>query len=568
MVKHTPLLLVIMDGFGVAAPAPDNAVTNAAMPNWRGLLAQYPVTLLHASEQYVGLPKGQMGNSEVGHMNIGGGRQVLQELPRINESIKADDWDKKPQFQNFVARIGGVAHVIGMLSRGGVHGHIDHVVYAAKKLVQSGKKVAVHFITDGRDTAPQSALANWVNVKAAWKKELQSGAIKIATITGRYYAMDRDNNWNRTEQAFQAMVHGVDNKAKLPSRSKETFTGKNSPDLIEPISRTIEQAINHAYANNLTDEFLLPTVLTDNDDIYYQGMRAEDGVLFCNFRADRMRQLASSMVMPNFTQFKRSRAGAILTLPQVFLGMTPYETELNKKLPILFDKQEMVDTCGQVLANHGLRQLRIAETEKYAHVTFFFNGGRELPYAKEDRILIPSPKVATYDLKPEMSAHAVCAQVVQSLENNQHDVIILNFANADMVGHSGLLQPSIKALETLDLCLGQLYHSIKKQNGAMVVTADHGNIESLYDKTTKQPNTAHTLNPVPFLVMAHGVTHKNLLGAESLQPTNPNQNRNADVMQLLTKLPVVGALCDIAPTLLWLLGLPQPKAMTGQSLLT
>ncbi len=525
---NLPLLLVILDGFGLrdaphdSAPnnTEDNAIAQANMPCWQGLCKKYPLAKLQASESFVGLPEGQMGNSEVGHMNIGSGRVILQELPRITKSCADGSLEKIPTFQKMLdtaKQHNGAVHVVGLLSKGGVHGHQDHMAHVANYLAEHKITSYLHFITDGRDTAPRSAKEFWKDWQASQSPAAQTNQhVKPATVTGRYFAMDRDKNWQRTEQAFHAMVHGV-----APQHADNVLL-----------------AIDAAYQANINDEFITPTVI-DN----YAGMKKGDVVLFMNFRADRARQLSLALVDDDFAFFKRDHQDKKFFKPSMMVGLVEYSKTLSQHMGLLFGKELFEQTMGEVLAAHQLRQLRIAETEKYAHVTFFFNGGREEPYPREDRIMIPSPKVATYDLKPEMSAVEVTDAVVDSITHNKHDVIILNYANADMVGHSGLMPPAVKALEVLDTCLARLTHAMEEKNGTMIITADHGNIETMFDKKTNQPNTAHTLNLVPCMLVGDEKQWQDY----KLRPT--------------------GKLADIAPTMLTLLGIEQPAAMTGSSLL-
>ncbi|MDI9313243.1 MAG: 2,3-bisphosphoglycerate-independent phosphoglycerate mutase [Hydrotalea sp.] len=519
--KNTPLLLVILDGFGLRDDAPekqpDNAVAMAKMPCWRQLLQTYPMAKLDASEELVGLPHGQMGNSEVGHMNIGAGRVVMQELPRISQGFADGSFQQNPVWQELIATARqnkSRVHVIGLLSRGGVHGYQDHMAQVANLLAAEHISGWLHFITDGRDTAPQSAKRFWQDFQAL--TPTINDLVKPATLIGRYFAMDRDKNWQRTARAFAAIAHAVaDNHAD-----------------------NVMAAVDHSYQQNINDEFIEPTIIDG-----YDGVKAGDVVLFMNFRADRARQLSTSLVEDDFNFFPRDNGDKKFIKPDMMAGLVEYSKNLSQKMAVLFAKEQFQETFGAVVAAHDLRQLRIAETEKYAHVTFFFNGGREEPYPKEDRILIPSPKVATYDLQPEMSAEAVTMAVLDSIDHKKHDVIILNYANADMVGHSGLMAPAVKALEKLDECLARLKTAIEKQQGIMIITADHGNIETMFDKTTNQPNTAHTLNLVPFML----VGDQQQWGNYQLSPR--------------------GKLADIAPTMLTLLGIAKPAAMTGVSLL-
>ncbi|HXV23265.1 MAG TPA: 2,3-bisphosphoglycerate-independent phosphoglycerate mutase [Alphaproteobacteria bacterium] len=504
-----PVVLCILDGWGVGKEGPDNAIALADAANWARFLANSPHALLDASEHEVGLPAGQMGNSEVGHMNIGGGRVVMQELPRIDRAIQEDALRKNPALVEFIARLkssGGACHLMGLLSPGGVHSHQAHLASLANILVAAGVPVRVHAFLDGRDTPPSSArgyLKQFLSDVA-----ISSDDVRIATISGRYYAMDRDKRWERIALAYRAMVLGKGEKARHPLA-----------------------ALDAAYARGETDEFVKPTVITG-----FAGISDGDGVLMGNFRADRAREILLALVDPEFTGFARPRTIRFAAA----LGMVSYSERLNRTLAVLFPPQDMADTLGEVVAKAGLKQLRIAETEKYAHVTFFFNGGEEREFPGETRILVPSPKIATYDLKPEMSALEVTDRLVEAIGSGAYDFIVVNYANTDMVGHTGDLGAAIKAVEAVDHCLGRLAEAVGRAGGVLLITADHGNAEMMRDHTTGQAHTAHTLNPVP-VVLIHGP---------------------AAVTRLSD-----GRLADIAPTVLSLLGLPQPEAMTGRSLL-
>jgi len=476
--RPRPVVLCILDGWGVRTERADNAILQANTPNWDRFMKGSPHAQLQASELFVGLPKGQMGNSEVGHMNLGAGRVVLQDLPRIDQAIADGSLAKSPALTGFIAALkqsGGAAHLMGLMSPGGVHSHQDHLAALARLLDAAGIPVKVHAFLDGRDTPPKSAgeyLAKFSADTAGLKR------VSVATVTGRYFAMDRDKRWDRVAKAYSALVEGQGEQA-----------------------RDSQAAVRQAYAAGKTDEFVPPTVIGD-----YAGMRDGDGVLCGNFRADRVREILAALLDPAFSGFERGRVARFAAA----LGLTEYSTELNRFVQTVFPPEDLADTFGEVVSRAGLTQLRIAETEKYAHVTFFFNGGREAEFPGESRILVPSPKVATYDLKPEMSAPEVTDQLVAAIDAGRFDVIIVNYANTDMVGHSGDIGAAIKAVEAVDRSLGR-------------------------------PHTAHTLNPVPLLLV----------------------NPPAQAAGLRD-----GRLADIAPTLLALLGLRQPAAMTGRPLVS
>jgi 2,3-bisphosphoglycerate-independent phosphoglycerate mutase len=471
-------------------------------------MRRWPHAQLNASEHYVGLPDGQMGNSEVGHTNIGAGRVVIQDLPRIDKALAEGKVASLPTLQEFIAKLkqsGGTAHVMGLVSPGGVHSHQHQIAALATIVSDAGVPVAVHAFLDGRDTPPQSA--------AGYLKQFQRdvaghGAIQIATVTGRYYAMDRDKRWDRVAKAYAALTAAA---------------GEHADDPVK--------AVEAAYARGETDEFVLPTAIGD-----YRGIKDGDGVFFANFRADRIREIAAALLDPDFPGFPRDKHIAFAAA----LGLVEYSTELNRFMATLFPPQDLSGTFGEIVSNAGMTQLRIAETEKYAHVTFFFNGGRETVFPGEERILVPSPKVATYDQQPEMSAPEVTDKVVAAIRSGRFDVMVLNYANTDMVGHTGKLDAAMKAVETVDACLGRLAEAVEKAGGTLVITADHGNAEMMRDPETGEPHTAHTLNPVPFVVV-------NPPGAVARVEN--------------------GRLADVAPTLLDLLGLPKPAAMTGHSLI-
>ncbi|MDP4160728.1 MAG: 2,3-bisphosphoglycerate-independent phosphoglycerate mutase [Bacillota bacterium] len=512
MEASKPLLLMILDGWGCREATEGNALAQAELPNFRRLLNTYPHTALQASGEGVGLPDGQMGNSEVGHLNLGAGRVVYQELTRIFKAI-----NDKTIFKNSVLleamdharRQNKAFHLVGLLSDGGVHSHIKHL-YALLEMAKKQKleKVFVHAILDGRDVLPQSAKQYIAELEG---KIMELGVGKIASVSGRYYVMDRDKRWERLEKGYQALVYGE---------------GKRAAGALA--------AVELSYDVRVTDEFVLPTVIVDNEGNPVGKIQEGDSVLFYNFRSDRAREISHALVDEEFPGFERPNR------PHVhYVCMTDYDETLT--VPVAFPQQNLENTLGEVLSDCGLKQLRIAETEKYAHVTFFFNGGLEEPYPGEERILIPSPKVATYNLQPEMSAREVTQKLIEALRTAAYDVIILNFANPDMVGHTGVFEATVKAVETVDQCLGDIYGELQKMNATLLVTADHGNAEEKVDPETKLPLTAHSTNKVPFI-----------LANDSLK------NR---------KLRDGGALCDVAPTILELLQIPIPKEMTGKSLL-
>ena len=505
MAHPKPVMLVVLDGWGWREDAADNAVAAAHTPAFDALWATCPHAFLRTSGRDVGLPEGQMGNSEVGHLNLGAGRVVMQDLPRIDTAVENGTLAAMAPLIAFVSALkqsGGACHLMGLLSPGGVHSHQDHAVALARVLTASGIPVAIHAWTDGRDTAPRYAPEFLRRFEAA----LPPGA-RIATVTGRYFAMDRDNRWERVEKAWRAIVLGE---------------GEAAP--------SATAAVAAAHARDVTDEFVPPSVIGP-----YAGLRDGDGILCFNFRADRVREVLAALLDPAFAGFVRPRAPRIAAA----LGMTEYSQALNPLMATLFPPQSMDDLLGAVVSRAGLRQLRMAETEKYPHVTYFLNGGEETPYPGEERVMIPSPKVATYDLQPEMSAPELAAKAVAAIRSRAFDLIVLNFANADMVGHTGSLAAATKAVEAVDRGLGAIADAIRETGGALLVTADHGNAEMMRDPVTGGPHTAHTLNPVPVL----------LLGGPA-------------GMQLRD-----GRLADVAPTLLALLGLPKPAPMGGETLL-
>jgi len=505
MQRRRPVMLVILDGWGWREEARDNAIRQAKTPNFDRLWQTGPHGFLHTSGRDVGLPEGQMGNSEVGHLNIGAGRVVVQDLPRIDQAIANGEIERAPALLTLIEKLkasSGTCHLVGLVSPGGVHSHQDHALELVKILDRAAVPVLVHAITDGRDTPPQSAADDIKRLIAALPR-----SIRIATVCGRYYAMDRDKRWDRIEKAYKAIV-----EADAP----------HFPDAAAVIA--------DAYANKKFDEFIIPAVVGD-----YRGMKDGDGVLCFNFRADRVREILTAMLDPDFSAFSRKRVIRFAAA----IGMAQYSDELDKLMATIFPPQSLANVFGEVVANADRTQLRMAETEKYPHVTYFLNGGREQQYTGEDRIMVPSPKVATYDLQPEMSAPELTDKAVAAIASGKYDLIVLNYANPDMVGHTGSLPAAIKAVETVDAGLGRLDDAVTKAGGVLLVTADHGNCELMRDPQTGGPHTAHTTNPVPLL----------LSGA---------RNR---------ALVAEGRLADIAPTLLELMELPKPQEMTGRSLL-
>ncbi len=507
-----PLLLMILDGWGIN-PNPDhNAVALAKSPNLKGLLADYPHTAIRTSGMAVGLPDGQMGNSEVGHLNIGAGRVVYQELTRVTKAILDGDFFTNPVLLECIARAkaaGGRLHLAGLLSDGGVHSHNGHL-YALLDLAkrEGVKEVFVHCLLDGRDTPPQSGAGYLEQLEA---EIARIGCGRIATVMGRYYAMDRDNRWDRVEKAYNAMVLG----------EGEQYGSAAA-------------AIRASYAAGVNDEFVVPTVIAA-DGAPVGTVRDGDGFIFFNFRSDRAREITRALALDGFDGFQRRNRPALAG----YVCLTEYDATFG--LPIAFGATGLTNILGGVLSATGLKQLRIAETEKYAHVTFFFNGGSEIPFPGEDRCLIPSPKeVATYDRKPEMSAYQVTDELLARIDRDHYDVIVLNFANCDMVGHTGILEAAIKAVEAVDACVGRIVERVRSLGGTVLITADHGNAEQMADANGK-PFTAHTTNPVWFIVV--------------------DDSRKGAVLR------EGGRLADIAPTMLKLLGIEQPNEMTGESLI-
>ena len=504
-----PVLLMILDGWGYRSPkTPDNAIENGNTPNWHRMYNDNPHCLIETSGLAVGLPEGQMGNSEVGHTNLGAGRVVMQDLPKIDLAIKDGSIKKNPVLVSMITALkqnNKTAHIMGLMSPGGVHSSQHHIEALCKILNDEGIKVAVHAFLDGRDTPPSSAekfLQDFENAIA----NLQN--VKIATISGRFYAMDRDKRWDRVELAYNNMVEA--NGSRFA---------------------TADEAIKTSYANKITDEFVAPCVIGD-----YHGMENGDAILMANFRADRAREILYALADSEFSGFARQK---IINFSK-HVGMTEYAADQQRFMETMYPPEALTHILGEVIAEHGLTQLRIAETEKYAHVTFFFNGGEEKEFNGEERILIASPKVATYDLKPEMSVYEVTEQLVKAIEDKRFDVIICNYANGDMVGHTGVMEAALKAVAAVDDCLGKVETAIKNAGGVMIVTADHGNVEKMVDEKTGEPYTAHTVGSVPAILV----------------------NDKSGVCAIKD-----GKLADIAPTMLDLLNIDKPIEMTGNSLL-
>lgn len=506
--------LIILDGFGFREDRANNAVLTDGAEHFKSLWEKYPHTLVQASGMDVGLPRGQMGNSEVGHLNIGAGRIVYQEFTRITKSIEDGDFFSNPAFLKATENCrkhNTQLHLFGLCSDGGVHSHLEHVYALLRLAKQQGlSKVYLHCFMDGRDTPPRSG-AGYIHELEEKIREIGCG--EIATVSGRYYAMDRDNRFERVEKAYAALTYG------------EGVTANSA-----------EEAMLQSYAKDESDEFVQPTVIMKNGAPVAK-VQANDSVIFFNFRPDRARELTRAYLFKDFDGFER-RQGCF---PLTYVSMTQYDKSFSELLDIAFKPVSLDNTLGQYLAANNKTQLRIAETEKYAHVTFFFNGGVEAPNALEDRCLIPSPKVPTYDLQPEMSAYEVASEVVKRVTSGEYDVMILNFANPDMVGHTGVMDAAVKAVHAVDSCLGFVVSAILAKGGRCIITADHGNCEYMWDEENNVPFTAHTTNPVPCILV--------------------DETRKEAVLRN------DGRLCDLAPTLLELLGLPKPEEMTGNSLI-
>ena len=508
--KNKLTMLVIVDGWGINEREEANAAKLANTPNFDSLFSQYSNSIIHTSGLDVGLPEGQMGNSEVGHMNIGAGRIVYQEFTRISKSIDDGDFFEKQEFLDAINNAkehNTNLHIYGLLSDGGVHSHNTHL-YALLKLckMQDFDRVFVHCFLDGRDTPPSSAEGYIIELEEKMK---EIGVGKIASIMGRYYAMDRDKRWDRLELAYNALVKG------------EGFKAGSAVDAIE-----------NSYQKEEFDEFVKPTVVTNSEGEALATIKENDSIIFFNFRTDRAREITRALVDPNFDGFE------VKHFPLKYICMTEYDATMPN-VEVAFKPERLTNNFGEYISKLGYTQLRIAETEKYAHVTFFFNGGEEVEYPGENRILVNSPKVATYDLQPEMSAYEVTDRVVDVIRQNETDVIILNYANCDMVGHTGSLEAAIKAVETVDECIGKVANEVLQVGGTLVIIADHGNCEQMIDYTTGDPHTAHTTNPVPIIL----VTQDTSLGISE------------------------GRLADIAPTLLDIMNVEKPKEMTGRTLL-
>ncbi len=521
--RPRPAVLCVLDGWGHrpsqndtghtahdhSGPGQtDNAIALADTPNFDRMIRDCPHAILATSGTAVGLPDGQMGNSEVGHTNIGAGRLVTQDLPRINDAVAKNTIKEIPEFRALLdaARGTGVVHLLGLMSPGGVHSHQAHITALARAISNAGLKVNVHAFLDGRDTPPKSGLG-FVEDFLATIKDISG--VRIVSVSGRYYAMDRDKRWERVAKAFAAIEDGK---------------GAQFPD---PTT-----AIQSSYQDGVTDEFVVPCVIDG-----YGGVNDGDALLFANFRPDRAREISTALLDPDFDGFTRTRVARF----SAAAGLTVYSEALCAHMSALFAPQEITKTIGEIFAERGLTQLRIAETEKYAHVTFFMNGGRENQFENEDRILVPSPKVATYDLMPEMSAAEVTDRLVEAVDSGKYDLIICNYANPDMVGHTGVMAAAIAAVEFIDKCLGRLRLSVEKANGVLLITADHGNIEQMRDPKTGEPHTAHTVLDVPIVVVGSA------------------RSKRAFTLEN-------GRLADVVPTLLELAGIAQPPEMTGRSL--
>jgi 2,3-bisphosphoglycerate-independent phosphoglycerate mutase len=509
--RHRPVLLTILDGWGYSESDNYNAIKSANTPNWDKMWSEYPHALIRCSGAEVGLPSGQMGNSEVGHLNLGAGRVVYQEFTRVSRAIKTGSFFTNATLTEAVDKAVAddkAVHILGLLSPGGVHSHEEHIHAMARLAVERGaKKVYMHAFLDGRDTPPKSAAES---IAAMQKVFDELGTGRFASIIGRYYAMDRDHRWPRIQAAY------------------DLITGCKT-DFVAPDALT---GLEMAYERGESDEFVKATSIQPEGE---EPACVNDGdvVVFMNYRSDRARQITRPFVEENFDCFERTNKPEL----GMFVSLTEYSADYSA--PVAFPPERLVNVFGEYISNLGMRQLRIAETEKYAHVTFFFNGGREEPFEWEDRILVPSPQVSTYDEQPEMSAVEVTDKLIEAIEGDRYDAIICNFANPDMVGHSGDFDATVKAIEALDICLGRLYEAIRKKDGEMLITADHGNAEQMRGEDTGQAHTAHTSNPVPFIYV----------GGQKLGMVES------------------GTLADIAPTMLFLLGLKQPNEMNGHSML-
>ncbi len=506
--KERPVVLCILDGWGLRSDPADNAIALAPTPNWDRMIEAWPTAQLQCSGENVGLPDGQMGNSEVGHLNLGAGRIVWQDLPRINRAIEDGSLATARPLARFIetlARSGGTCHLVGLVSPGGVHAHQDHVAELARIVAAGGVPVRIHALTDGRDTPPKSAV---VYIQALERAVAGLPDVSIATVCGRYFAMDRDNRWERVARAYDLIVSG----------EGATF-------------ESAVEAVQAAHAAGTTDEFIAPARHHG-----YRGMNDGDGILHANFRADRVRELLSAILEADFDGFARNRT---VTLGAA-LGMVTYSDRLAQLCDTILTSERIENTLGEVVAAAGLRQLRAAETEKYPHVTYFFNGGIETPNNGEERLLVPSPKVATYDLQPEMSAPELTDKLVEQISAGKFDLFVVNYANGDMVGHTGDLDAAMQAAACVDTCIARLEQAVLDQNGVMLIIADHGNCEMMFDREADVPHTAHTLNPVPIVLVNCKREHATIAS---------------------------GRLADVAPTVIDLMGLPLPQEMTGRSLI-
>jgi 2,3-bisphosphoglycerate-independent phosphoglycerate mutase len=511
--NKTPTVLIVLDGWGYREETQDNAIASATTPVWDRLWAEMPHTLISASGEDVGLPDGQMGNSEVGHMSLGSGRVVYQNISRIDQAIRDGDFNRNPAFTGAIDKAinaGGAVHIFGLLSPGGVHSHEEQIFAAIRLAAARGaEKVYLHAFLDGRDTPPRSAAPSLEKADALFE---ELGCGRIATLCGRYYAMDRDSRWDRIEQAYRLLTEGVANHHASSS----------------------SEGLQAAYDREENDEFVLPTIIC-SDQQQPALVSDNDAVLFLNFRSDRARQLSRAFLDPAFNDFQRK------VVPHLcdFVMTTQYADDIDANCA--FRPEKLVNVLGDYVAQHNMTQLRIAETEKYAHVTFFFSGGREALFPGEERQLIPSPNVATYDLKPEMSAPELTDKLVEAITSGRYDLIVCNYANGDMVGHTGVYDAAVKAVETLDKCLGRVEKALLKVGGQALITADHGNCEQMLDYDSGQQHTQHTTDLVPLV----------FIGSKQVSLQNEG-----------------GILADIAPTLLGLMELPQPPEMTGSNLLT
>jgi 2,3-bisphosphoglycerate-independent phosphoglycerate mutase len=507
---NKPVTLVIMDGWGNAPDGPNNAVYMAKTPVLDSLCKEYPTTSIAAHGKSVGLPSGQMGNSEVGHLNLGAGRVVKQDLVRIGDEIKDGSFQSNPVFLDAIEKIkagSGRAHVLGLYSPGGVHSSLRHLYGLVDLLSSHNIEVFLHAITDGRDTPPRSARKYLKEIE-----EKTAGKARISVVVGRFYSMDRDKRWDRVKKGYMAHLHGIGQRHK-----------------------SADEAVGAAYEASENDEFIKPRIIVDNNETPIGLIEDNDGVFFYNFRADRAREITQAIALDDFDGFDRGQKRSLSS----YVCMTRYSADFD--LPVAYPPHSLSNILGEVVCNKGLRQFRCAETEKYAHVTFFLNGGREKPFENEDRKLIPSPtEVETYDKKPQMSAAAVCDAVVEAIEAKQYDLVLVNFANGDMVGHTGFLDAAIVAAQTVDTQIGRIVEGASRTDSTVFITADHGNLEKMVDEETGEPHTAHTNYPVPFIYVDPGNKYATLRDG--------------------------GALCDVAPTILKVLGIDIPEEMTGLSL--